>query len=102
MALDIHVIYGAVHGELPCACAGGRCSGIPAIRQEFQRRATKLFELTGCDVRLASTPAGTHKYLALLLGGARGTPGALATELADAFEETWGRWSHEQRLDGKS
>ena len=101
-ALDVHVICGAVHGERPCAGAGGRCSGIPVIRQEFQRRAKELFDLAGCDERLASTPAGTHKYLALLLGGSRGIPGALAFDLADAFDETWGRWSQEQRLDGKS
>jgi hypothetical protein len=101
-ALDVHVICGAVHGERPCAGVGGRCSGIPAVRGEFQRRVKELFDLAGCNERLTSTPAGTHKYLALLLGGARGIPGVLSAELADAFEETWGRWSQKQRLDGKS
>jgi len=42
-----------------------------------------------------STPAGTHKYLAMLLGGARGIPPSLAAELADAFDNTWGFWSHD-------
>ena len=99
-ALDVHVICGTVHGERPCGCAGGWCAGIPAVRSEFRRRYTELFKLAGGAECLESTPAGTHEYLALILGGARGTPPALSAELAVAFDETWGDWSHEQRLRG--
>jgi hypothetical protein len=99
-ALDVHVICGAVRGEPPCACTGGRCSGIPSVRTEFKRRATELFGLSGCDEWLANTPAGTHEYLAMLLGGARGLPIELAADLALAFDETWGFWSRDQRMAG--
>ena len=81
-------------------CAGGRCTGIPAVRSEFLRRITELFAIAGCGEQLAYTPVGTHAYLALILGGARGLPPALAAELAVAFDETWGAWSHDQRLGG--
>ena len=59
-----------------------------------------LFGRAGLGELLASTEVGTHKHLALLLGGARGLPPALSAELAGAFDETWGYWSHDQRLSG--
>ena len=59
-----------------------------------------MFEIAGYGWSLANTPAGTHKYLAILLGGARGLPFLLAAELADAFDETWGFWSSDQRRTG--
>jgi len=34
-------------GERPCAGAGGRCTGIPAVRSDYHRRATELFGLAG-------------------------------------------------------
>ena len=70
------------------------------MRAEFQWRLLELFEIAGCGGALANTPIGTHKYLAMLLGGARGLPFLLAAELADTFHETWGFWSSDQRLTG--
>ena len=99
-ALDVHVIYGAARGEQPCAGTGGRCVEIPAVRAEYLRRTKELFGRAGLGELLASTEVGTHKHLALLLGGARGLPPALSAELAGAFDETWGYWSHDQRLSG--
>ena len=74
--------------------------GRPAVRAKFQWRLLELFKIMGCGGALANTPIGTHKYLAMLLGGARGLPILLAAELADTFDEKWGFWSSDQRLTG--
>ena len=99
-ALDVHVICGAVHGEAPCGSISGRCTGAPATRAEFLRRTNELFELWSCSAWLASAPTGTHMQLATLLGGVRGLPPGLSDDIAAVFDETWGEWSHEQRVGG--
>ena len=101
-ALDVHVVGGFVRGEAPCPGRGGRCSGAPEVRAEFLRRISALYANAGRAKLLQSSTPGTHRHLALLLGGARGVPLELALDISTAFDETWGGWSREQRLNGAS
>ena len=70
------------------------------MRTEFLRRTSELYAGAGCTELLQSSSPGSHRHLALLLGGTRGVPLELALEVATAFDETWGEWSSEQRLAG--